>query len=71
MGNVGLALCSQILNDSLSTARQSQTVVALFTGAMGLDLDLGFEAAGFKVRVAVDSSKYAAATVAGNRPGPL
>jgi len=42
------------------------TVISLFTGAMGLDL--GFEQAGFDIRVAVDKDKYAIATIKANRP---
>lgn len=41
------------------------TVVSLFTGAMGLDL--GFEQAGFEVKVALDVSEFACATVRANR----
>lgn len=40
-------------------------VISLFTGAMGLDL--GFEQAGFCIRVAVDKDKYAVATIKANR----
>lgn len=43
-----------------------RTVISLFTGAMGLDL--GLEAAGFTVRVAVEPDAFAANTVAKNRP---
>ena len=42
------------------------TVISLFTGAMGLDL--GFEQAGFEVRVAVDKDRYAEKTIEANRP---
>lgn len=42
------------------------TVISLFTGAMGLDL--GFEQAGFDIRVTVDKDKYAIATIKANRP---
>jgi DNA (cytosine-5)-methyltransferase 1 len=42
------------------------TVVSLFTGAMGLDL--GFERAGFEVRVALDVDEWACRTVMANRP---
>lgn len=42
------------------------TVISLFTGAMGLDL--GFEQAGFEIRVALDKDKYAKATIKANRP---
>lgn len=42
------------------------TVISLFAGAMGLDL--GFEQAGFEIRVAVDKDRYAVATIRANRP---
>lgn len=42
------------------------TVISVFTGAMGLDL--GFEQAGFDIRVAVDKDKYAEATIKADRP---
>lgn len=42
------------------------TVISLFTGAMGLDL--GFEKAGFEVRIAVDKDRYAEQTIKANRP---
>ena len=41
-------------------------VISLFTGAMGLDL--GFERAGFEIRVAVECNKWAARTIRKNRP---
>lgn len=44
---------------------EGSTVISLFTGAMGLDL--GFEQAGFCIRVAVDKDKYAVATIKANR----
>lgn len=44
----------------------SLTVVSLFTGAMGLDL--GFEAEGFEVRLAVEKDPRAVETIEANRP---
>jgi len=41
-------------------------VISLFSGALGLDL--GLEQAGFRVRVAVESNKFAAETIRKNRP---
>ncbi|MEA2703047.1 MAG: (cytosine-5)-methyltransferase 1, partial [Actinomycetota bacterium] len=41
-------------------------VVSLFSGALGLDL--GLEAAGFEVRVAVEANRNAAETIRKNRP---
>ena len=46
--------------------RPARAVVSLFSGAMGLDL--GLEAAGLQVRVAVESNAVAAATIRRNRP---
>jgi len=43
------------------------TVVSLFTGAMGLDL--GFESAGFDVKVCLDNDPWAVKTIIANRPG--
>lgn len=40
--------------------------ISLFSGALGLDL--GIEASGFQVRVAVEFNKYAAETIRRNRP---
>src|SRR3990172_6375499 len=42
------------------------TVISLFTGAMGLDL--GFERAGFQVRVALEKDPRAVKTIGANRP---
>lgn len=42
------------------------TLISLFTGAMGLDL--GFEAEGFDIRVALDNNKDVIATLKKNRP---
>jgi len=42
------------------------SAISLFTGAMGLDL--GFEKAGFNIKVAVESNKWAAETIRVNRP---
>jgi DNA (cytosine-5)-methyltransferase 1 len=46
--------------------RRGRAVISLFSG--GLGLDLGLEAAGFEVRVAVECNRFAAATVRNNRP---
>jgi DNA (cytosine-5)-methyltransferase 1 len=40
-------------------------VISLFTGAMGLDL--GFEQAGFEIRITIDKDRFAAATIRANR----
>jgi DNA (cytosine-5)-methyltransferase 1 len=42
------------------------TVISLFTGAMGLDL--GFEYAGFEVKVCVEKDRWAVETIRANRP---
>ncbi len=42
------------------------TVLSLFTGGMGLDL--GFEGAGFEVKVAVEKDSWAEETIRANRP---
>lgn len=42
------------------------TLVSLFTGAMGLDL--GFEYAGFEVKVCVEKDRWAVETIRANRP---
>jgi len=42
------------------------TLISLFTGAMGLDL--GFERAGFEVKVCLDNDPWAVATITANRP---
>lgn len=41
-------------------------VISLFSGALGLDL--GLEAAGFRVKVAVECNRFAAETIRRNRP---
>ena len=46
--------------------RSSPSVISLYTGAGGLDL--GFEAAGFTTRVAVESGPAACRTLRANRP---
>src|SRR5256885_2232170 len=40
--------------------------ISLFSGALGLDL--GLERAGIELRVAVESNRFAAATIRANRP---
>lgn len=47
-------------------ANNSNLVVSLFSGALGLDL--GLEQAGFKIAVAVESNRFAAETIRKNRP---
>jgi DNA (cytosine-5)-methyltransferase 1 len=42
-------------------------LISLFTGAMGLDL--GFERAGFEVRLALDVNEWTCRTIRVNRPG--
>ena len=46
--------------------RQEYPVISLFSGALGLDL--GLESAGFRLRVAVECNRFAAATIKRNRP---
>jgi DNA (cytosine-5)-methyltransferase 1 len=46
--------------------RRELPVISLFSGALGLDL--GLEAAGFSVRVAVECNRFAAETIRRNRP---
>lgn len=45
------------------------TVISLFTGAMGFDL--GFDLAGFEVKVAVENDRWAEETLKANRPSIL
>jgi DNA (cytosine-5)-methyltransferase 1 len=45
---------------------RKHSVISLFSGALGLDL--GLEAAGFEVRVAIECNKFAAQTIKQNRP---
>lgn len=52
-----------------SKAKKSLNVVSLFTGAGGLDY--GFEAAGFRTRVAVDSDADCCRTLTANRSWPV
>ena len=47
-------------------AQNGKAVVSLFTGSYGLDL--GFEYAGFKVLVALDSDRASELVVTANRP---
>src|SRR5438034_9771734 len=53
-------------NMALRNSRRHLPVISLFSGALGLDL--GLEAAGFQIRVAVECDKHAAATIRRNRP---
>jgi DNA (cytosine-5)-methyltransferase 1 len=53
-------------HDTRHSLSPSPSVVSLFTGAMGLDL--GFEQAGWEIRVCVDADRFAAATIRANRP---
>ena len=50
---------------NVNAARQ-KTVISLFPGAMGLDL--GFDRAGFDVRVAVENDHWAVETIRANAP---
>lgn len=45
---------------------ESLRVISLFSGALGLDL--GLEAAGFKLAVAIECNRFAAQTIRRNRP---
>ena len=47
-------------------AARKHSVISLFSGALGLDL--GLEASGFEVRVAVECNKFAVDTIKANRP---
>lgn len=51
---------------SKAMPRNSRSVISLFSGALGLDL--GLEAAGFDVRVAVERNRFACETIRANRP---
>ena len=51
---------------SSQTSRMKKPVISLFTGAMGLDL--GLEAAGLDIALALECSPFPAATIARNRP---
>src|SRR5579871_4075076 len=53
----------------MSSVVRSPTVVSLYTGAGGLDL--GLEAAGFKVAVAVEFDQKACETLRANRNWPV
>lgn len=52
--------------DEVKTRRERPAVISLFSGALGLDL--GLERAGFQIRVAVESNRFAAETIRRNRP---
>jgi DNA (cytosine-5)-methyltransferase 1 len=49
-----------------SSTKRKLPVVSLFSGAMGLDL--GLEAAGLEIAVALECNRFAAATIRRNRP---
>lgn len=55
--------------DTSSRPRPGLTAVSLYTGAGGLDL--GFEAAGFETRVAVEMDDDCVTTLLANRPWPV
>ena len=45
---------------------RERAIISLFSGALGLDL--GLERAGFRIKVAVESNRFAAETIRRNRP---